>query len=44
MHLLETIERKRMAALEEAERKRQTAQATFDGERFSIEPIKNPQP
>ena len=43
-YLLETIERKRMAALEEAERRQQTAQATFDGERFSIEPIKTSQP
>ena len=43
-HLLETIERKRVAALEEAERSRQTAQAAFDGERFSITPIESAQP
>lgn len=42
-YLLETIERKRLAALEEAERRQQTTQATFDGERFSIEPLKTPQ-
>ena len=38
-YLLETIERKRLAALEEAERRQQTTQATFDGERFAIEPL-----
>jgi len=42
-YLLETIERKRLAALEEAERRQQTTQATFDGERFSIEPINTPE-
>ena len=38
-YLLETIERKRLAALEEAERRQQTTQATFDGERFTLEPF-----
>ncbi len=35
-YLLETIERKRLAALQEAERRQQTAQATFDAERFTV--------
>ena len=43
-HLLETIERKRLAALEEAERNEQTAEVAFDGERFAVEPIQSPQP
>ena len=42
-YLLETIERKRMAALQEAERRPQTAQATFDGERFTLEPFETSQ-